>query len=102
MTDHASSLNRMKWIKYSALLIGIVCFFLTFVPFTRVVMIGSSIGDYIIFVLTPVGVVLSIIALVGSSKKFIPIVALVLSLSFPLFFVLVFILLITGVTDFAP
>ena len=102
MTDHASSLKQMKRLKYAALFIGIVCFFLTFVPFTRVVMIGSSIGDYTIFVLTPLGVILSILALIMGSKKFIPIVALVLSLSFPLFLILVFVLILTGVMDFAP
>lgn len=65
-------------------------------------MIGSLVGDYIIFVLTPVGAILSIIALIRSSRKFIPIVALVLSLSFPLFLILVFVLILTGVMDFAP
>lgn len=90
-------------ISYIALLIGIVCFFITFVQPTRIVMIGSLAGDYITFGLTAIGVILSIVGLLKKTeKKLLPIISLVLSLSFPVYFVLWLILLFTGVWDFAP
>ncbi|MBG9785600.1 hypothetical protein [Shouchella lehensis] len=89
-------------IKYIALIIGIACLLLTFVTPTRVVMIGSIYGDYIVFALTAIGVLLSIYSIRISEKKLIPILSLILSLSFPIMFVLWLILLFTGTIDFAP
>ena len=90
-------------ISYIALLIGIVCFFITFVQPTRIVMIGSLAGDYITFGLTAIGVILSIVGLLKKTeKKLLPIISLVLSLSFPIYFVLWLILMFTGIWDFAP
>ncbi|GAF21663.1 hypothetical protein JCM19047_1362 [Bacillus sp. JCM 19047] len=64
-------------------------------------MIGTY-GDYIVFALTAIGVTLSFISLIKSDKKLIPIVYLILSLSFPIFITLWIILLFTGTIDFAP
>nr|WP_144558723.1 hypothetical protein [Shouchella miscanthi] len=89
-------------IKYIALIIGIACLFLTFVTPTRVVMIGCIYGDYIVFALTAIGVLLSIYSIRISEKKLISILSLILSLSFPIMFVLWLILLFTGTIDFAP
>ncbi|UTR06095.1 hypothetical protein MM326_18765 [Alkalihalobacillus sp. LMS6] len=89
-------------IKYIALIIGIVCLFLTFVTPTRIVMVGSLYGDYIVFVLTAIGVTLAIVSLIKESKKFIPILSLILSLSYPILVALWLILLFTGTIDFAP
>ncbi|MFB4211500.1 hypothetical protein ABC345_09815 [Shouchella sp. 1P09AA] len=94
--------KKRSLIKYLALIIGIACLFLTFVTPTRVVLIGSKYGDYIVLALTAIGVILSIVSLKIEARKFLPILSLILSLSYPIFVVLLLILLFTGVIDFAP
>jgi len=95
--------KKYSFISYVALTLGIICLFITFVQPTRIVMIGSLIGDYITFGLTAIGLTCSIIGLSKKTeRKLLPIISLILSLSFPIFFVLWLILLFTGVWDFAP
>ncbi|GAF20332.1 hypothetical protein JCM19046_5057 [Bacillus sp. JCM 19046] len=60
---------------------------------------GSG-GDPLAFALTGLGVFLSILAIVSSEKKGLPIFSLVLSLSFPINILLWIIFLFTGVMDF--
>lgn len=68
-------------ISYSSLIIGIICFFIVFVPPTRIANVGSLTGDYITFVITGAGIILSIIGLVRKTERnIIPIISLVLYL----------------------
>ncbi|MGO1923522.1 MAG: hypothetical protein ACTH14_06780 [Jeotgalicoccus sp.] len=90
-------------ISYSSLIIGVICFFIVFVPSTRIANVGSLTGDYITFVFTGVGIILSIIGLVRKAERnTIPIISLVLSSSFFIFWFIVIFLLVTGQMDFAP
>jgi hypothetical protein len=90
-------------ISYISFIIGIVCFFIVFIPPTRIANIGSLVGDYITFFLTGTGVLLSIIGIVKKTEKnVIPIISLILSSSFVIFWIIVIILLFTGQIEFAP
>ncbi|MNW37372.1 hypothetical protein D3C74_144130 [compost metagenome] len=90
-------------ISYICLAIGIICFFIVFVTPTRIANIGSLVGDYITFSLTGLGIVLSIIGIVKKTEKnVIPIVSLILSSSFFIFWIIIAILLFTGQIEFAP
>ena len=97
----SKTIFTLENLTYSAFIIGIACMCFTFVAPTRIVMIGTY-GDYIVFALTAIGVTLSLISLIQSDKKLIPIVSLIPSLSFPIFIPLWIILLFTGTIDFAP
>jgi len=97
------STNKHSVISYIALALGVVCFFITFVEPTRIVMVGSLAGDYITFGLTAIGVICSIVGLLKKTEKnLLSIISLILSLSFPIYFVLWLILMFTGVWGFAP
>ncbi|MFJ5624595.1 hypothetical protein ACIQD3_18125 [Peribacillus loiseleuriae] len=90
-------------ISYLSFIIGFFCFFIVFVTPTRIANIGSLVGDYITFLLTGTGIVLSIIAIVKKTEKnVIPIISLILSSSFFIFWVIAIILLFTGQIEFAP
>ena len=90
-------------ISYISLVIGIICFFIVFVTPTRIANIGSLIGDYITFFLTGAGIILSIIGIVKKTEKnVIPIISLILSSSFFIFWIIAVILLLTGQIEFAP
>lgn len=90
-------------ISYISLVIGIICFFIVFVTPTRIANIGSLVGDYITFFLTGIGIVLSIIGIVKKTEKnTIPIISLVLSSSFFIFWTITIFLLFTGQIEFAP
>lgn len=90
--------RKHSMISYIALFFGIICFFITFVQPTRIVMIGSLAGDYITFGFTAIGVILSIVGLFKKTeKKLLPVISFI-----SYFFVLWLILLFTGVWDFAP
>lgn len=90
-------------ISYMSIVIGIVCFFIVFVTPTRIANIGSLYGDYTTFILTGVGIILSLIGIVKKTEKnVIPIISLILSSSFFIFWIIVIILLFTGQTEFAP
>lgn len=90
-------------ISYISLIIGIICFFIVFVTPTRVANIGSLVGDYITFFLTGIGIVLSIIGIVKKTEKnVIPIISLILSSSFFIFWIITIFLLFTGQIEFAP
>ncbi|MFD0770079.1 hypothetical protein ACFQZ1_14965 [Bacillus sp. CGMCC 1.60114] len=90
-------------INYISLIIGIICFFIVFVTPTRIANIGNLVGDYITFFLTGIGIVLSIIGIVKKTEKnVIPIISLILSSSFFIFWIIVIFLLFTGQIEFAP
>ena len=90
-------------ISYISLLIGVVCFFIVFVPITQIANIGSLAGDYITISLTVVGIVLSIIGLSKKTEKnLVPIISLILSSSFIIFWTIALLLLFTGQINFAP
>lgn len=99
-------MNRERYyspISYISLLIGGVCFFIVFVPITKVANIGSLAGDYITISLTIVGIVLSIIGITKKTEKnIIPIISLILSTSFIIFWIITLLLLFTGQINFAP
>ena len=95
--------KKTSMISYISLLIGIICFFIVFVTPTRIANAGSLIGDYITFFLTGIGMILSIWALtIKSEKKMIPFIALILSLSFFIFWIVTIVLLFTNQIEFAP
>lgn len=90
-------------ISYVSLIIGIVCFFIVFVEPTKIANVGYLIGDYITLLLTGAGIILSVVGLVKKSeKKTLPIISLILSLSFFIFWVITILLLFTGKIPFAP
>ncbi|MFB6468833.1 hypothetical protein ACE38V_18920 [Cytobacillus sp. Hz8] len=90
-------------ISYISLTIGIICFFVVFVTPTRIANIGSSVGDYITFSLTGIGIVLSIKGIEKKTEKnVIPIISLILSSSFFIFWIIIIFLLFTGQIEFAP
>ncbi|KKE78287.1 hypothetical protein NSA56_04860 [Oceanobacillus caeni] len=90
-------------ISYISLVNGIICFFIVFITPTRIANIGNSVGDNITFLLTGTGIVLSLIGIVKKTEKnVIPIISLILSSSFFIFWIIVIILLFTGQIGFAP
>ena len=90
-------------ISLISLIIGVVCFFIVFVTPTRIANIGSLVGDYITFALTGIGIVISLIGIGKKTEKnVIPIVSLILSSSFFIFWIITIILLMTNQIDFAP
>ncbi|WP_413789159.1 hypothetical protein [Bacillus yunxiaonensis] len=90
-------------ISYISLVIGVMCFFIVFVTPTRIANIGSLVGDYITFFLTGIGILLSIIGIVKKTEKnVIPIISLILSSSFFIFWIIMIFLLFTGQIEFAP
>ncbi|MFD1067398.1 hypothetical protein [Oceanobacillus locisalsi] len=103
MKSEPGKLKKHGLISYISLIIGIVCFFIVFVTPTRIANIGYLAGDYITFFLTAAGIVLSIIGIFKKTeKKIIPVIALILSSSLFIFWLIVIFLLITGQMDFAP
>ncbi|KYG29096.1 hypothetical protein [Priestia endophytica] len=90
-------------ISYMSLAIGVICFCIVFVTPTRIANIGSLVGDYITFSLTGIGIVLSTIGIVKKTEKnVIPIISLILSSSFFIFWIITIILLFTDQIEFAP
>ena len=95
--------KRYSKISYISLVVGIICFFIVFVTPTRIANSGSLAGDYITIALTGLGMLLSILAMTKKTeKKAIPLISLILSSSFFMFWIIVFISLFTGLTEFAP
>ncbi|WP_121614225.1 hypothetical protein [Mesobacillus foraminis] len=90
-------------ISYISLAIGIICFFIVFVTPTRLANAGSTVGDSIALLLTGIGIVLSIMGIAKKTEKnLFPIISLILSSSFFLFWIITVILLFSGQIEFAP
>ncbi|MFJ7952783.1 hypothetical protein ACIQZG_14760 [Lysinibacillus sp. NPDC096418] len=90
-------------ISLISLIIGVVCFFIVFVTPTRIANIGNLAGDYITFALTGLGIVISLIGIAKKTEKnVIPILSLILSSSFFIFWIIAIILLMTHQIEFAP
>ncbi|WP_407642012.1 hypothetical protein [Cytobacillus massiliigabonensis] len=90
-------------ISYTSLVIGVICIFIVFVTPTRIANVGNLAGDYITFFLTGLGCVLSVIGIVKKTEKnVIPILSLIFSSSFFIFWIITIILLFTGQIEFAP
>ncbi|MDW7615543.1 hypothetical protein SC499_12615 [Peribacillus simplex] len=103
MENDAFVQKRYGVISFISFVIGIICFFIVFVTPIRVANIGSLADDYITFSLTITGIVLSIIGILKKTeKRVIPIISLVFSSSFFIFWVIVITLLVTGEIEFAP
>ncbi|AMM94401.1 hypothetical protein QUF81_08915 [Peribacillus simplex] len=103
MENDAFIQKRYGVISFISFVIGIICFFIVFVTPIRVANIGSLADDYITFFLTITGIVLSIIGILKKTeKRVIPIISLVFSSSFFIFWVIVITLLVTGEIEFAP
>jgi hypothetical protein len=95
--------RKHSLISYISLLIGVICFFIVFVTPTRIANVGNLIGDYITFAFTGTGIILSIIGLVKKTENnIIPVISLILSSSFFIFWIIVIFSLFTGQMDFAP
>lgn len=103
MENDAFIQKRYGVISFISFVIGIICFFIVFVTPIRVANIGGLADDYITFFLTIAGIVLSIIGILKKTeKRVIPIISLVFSSSFFIFWVIVITLLVTGEIEFAP
>ena len=103
MEKQTTHLKKQGIISYISLIIGIICFFIVFITPTRIANIGVLIGDYITFFLTGIGIILSIFGIVKKTEKnVIPIISLILSSSFFIFWIIAIFLLLTGQTEFAP
>lgn len=103
MENDAFIQKRYGVISFISFVIGVICFFIVFVTPIRVANIGSLADDYITFFLTITGIVLSIIGILKKTeKRVIPIISLVFSSSFFIFWVIVITLLVTGEIEFAP
>ncbi|HDX9576836.1 TPA: hypothetical protein ROX88_000303 [Bacillus pseudomycoides] len=90
-------------ISYISLFIGVICFLIVFVTPIRIANVGNLVGDYITFFLTGIGIVLSIMGIVKKTEKnVVPIIALILSSSFFIFWIIAISLLFTGKIEFAP
>ncbi|MCM3711947.1 hypothetical protein [Sporosarcina luteola] len=95
--------KKHSFISYISLLIGVICFFIVFVEPTRIANVGSLVGDRITLILTATGILLSIVGLVKRTEKnTIPIISLILSSSFFIFWIIMLLLLFTGQVPFAP
>lgn len=95
--------KKYSMISYISLLIGTLCFLFVFITPTRIANAGNIVGDYITVALTVAGIILSIITMTKKNeKKGIPILSLILSLSFFIFWIIAIILLFTGQISFAP
>ncbi|MDS9473214.1 hypothetical protein [Sporosarcina pasteurii] len=103
MTKEVSISKKHGVISYTALFIGIVCFFIVFVEPTKIANVGYLIGDTITFFLTGAGIILSVIGLVKKTKKnILPMISLILSSSFIAFWIITIFLLFTGKIPFGP
>ncbi|MFJ7738349.1 hypothetical protein ACIQ2D_18700 [Lysinibacillus sp. NPDC097287] len=103
MEDRMVKQKKYGMISWISLIIGVVCFFIVFVTPTRIANIGSLVGDYITFALTGIGIVFSLIGIVKKTEKnVIPILSLILSSSFFIFWIITIFLLMTNQIDFAP
>ncbi|MDQ0220163.1 hypothetical protein ELQ35_11090 [Peribacillus cavernae] len=103
MKNKALTQKKHGIISFISFIIGITCFFVVFVTPTRIANIGNLVGDYITFALTGVGIILSVTGLVNKTEKnVIPIISLVLSSSFFIFWLITIVLLLTGQIEFAP
>ncbi|MBT2668282.1 hypothetical protein J7J00_22845 [Bacillus sp. ISL-4] len=97
MKNEACIQRRYGVISFTSFIIGIICFFTVFITPIRMANIGGMTGDYITFFLTIAGIVLSVIGILKKTeKKVIPIISLVFSSSFFIFWVIVITLLLTG------
>ncbi|MFE4813695.1 hypothetical protein ACFQ9Y_21580 [Peribacillus simplex] len=97
MKNEACIQKRYGVISLTSFIIGIICFFTVFITPIRMANIGSMAGDYITLFLTIAGIVLSVIGILKKTeKKVIPIISLVFSSSFFIFWVIVITLLLTG------
>lgn len=103
MTKEMGISKKHSVVSYISLPIGVVCFFIVFVEPTRIANVGYLIGDYVTFFLTGMGIIMSVIGLVKKNERnIIPIISLILSSSFFVFWVITIILLLTGKISFAP
>ncbi|WP_368657093.1 hypothetical protein AB3Z07_13820 [Metabacillus halosaccharovorans] len=103
MKNKLSAPKKHGVISYISLIIGVICLFIVFVTPTRIANVGNLIGDYITFFLTGLGIILSIIGIVKKTEKnILPVISLILSSSFFIFWIIIIIFLFTGQIDFAP
>ncbi|MGN1218637.1 MAG: hypothetical protein ACI4TD_11810 [Phocaeicola sp.] len=86
-----------------SVIVGVICFFMVFVPPTRTVMIGSALGDYVAVGFTITGIMLAVVSLVKEpGKKWIPVIGLLLSLSYLAYWAILLVMLMMGLIPFAP
>ena len=90
-------------ISITSIVLGMICFFIVFITPTRIANIGSLIFDYLTFFLTGVGMIISIVGIVKKREKnTLPIIGLILSSSFFIYWVIIIIMLFTGQIEFGP
>lgn len=103
MTKEVSKSKSHSIVSYISLIIGLVCFFIVFVEPTKIANVGYLIGDSITIILTGIGISLSVVGLVKKSERnTIPIISLILSSSFFIFWIIAIFLLFTGFIPFGP
>ncbi|MEC2072604.1 hypothetical protein [Alkalihalophilus marmarensis] len=101
-SDNSSYIPNKKRLELIAFIIGILCFSMVFIPFTRITMTGHAWGDMISITLMFIGVTLSSILLKQYGRSPLLIFSLLLSLSFPIYLVILFVGLFTGLIEFGP
>ncbi|MDW0110880.1 hypothetical protein [Sporosarcina aquimarina] len=103
MAQSSAVRKKVGKVSYLSLIIGVVCFFIVFVPPTRIASVGNLAGDYLTIFLTIVGIIVSVIGItMKEEKNVIPILSLILSSSFLIFWIIIIVLLLTGQMNFAP
>ncbi|MED1603382.1 hypothetical protein BTR22_10590 [Alkalihalophilus pseudofirmus] len=100
--DNSSYIHNKKRLELIAFIIGILCFSIVFIPFTRITMTGHAWGDMISISLMFIGVTLTSILLKKYGRSPLLIFSLILTLSFPIYLVILFVALFTGLIEFGP
>ncbi|WEG15140.1 hypothetical protein PQ478_11375 [Alkalihalophilus pseudofirmus] len=100
--DNSSYIPNKKRLELIAFIIGILCFSIVFIPFTRITMTGHAWGDMISITLMFIGVTLTSILLKKYGRSPLLIFSLILTLSFPIYLVILFVALFTGLIEFGP
>ncbi|ADC51593.1 hypothetical protein BpOF4_17760 [Alkalihalophilus pseudofirmus OF4] len=100
--DNSSYIHNKKRLELIAFIIGILCFSIVFIPFTRITMTGHAWGDMISISLMFIGVTLTSILLKKYGRSPLLIFSIILSLSFPIYLVILFVALFTGLIEFGP
>lgn len=103
MEQSSAVRKKVGKVSYLSLLIGVICFLIVFVPPTRIASVGNLAGDYLTLFLTLAGVSLSVAGIaMKEEKNGIPIIALLLSSSFLIFWIMIIVLVLTEQMNLAP
>ncbi|MDV2884822.1 hypothetical protein RYX45_06505 [Alkalihalophilus pseudofirmus] len=100
--EKSIDIHNKKRLQFIAFIIGVLCFSIVFIPFTRITMTGHAWGDMISITLMFIGVTLSTTLLKKYGRSPLLIFSIILSLSFPIYLVILIVALFTGLIEFGP